>query len=215
MRKILLLVLFISALQSCTNIQSPATQDRMDAFSLSTTHCTSDFKVFSNYRPKDPITLVFPALPGVIYGSPNDDIVQHITVLPEQPFVLELPHNMGNRAKALLHNSLTIEPSNTKIIRLGTFHLYPEEQKKLGGGGFKNIVTGDAFVLVYFSKPSSLTGTISDQYGHSIFNIKNAKKGWNWIKSTQNKDESYTLTVYEGSSKNIYFCAFPKNIVNT
>lgn len=115
-----------------------------------------------SYRPDDEFILIFPTLPGVISGSPTSDIVQYVATLPNKNFTLNLPKKMGNRAEVLSQKGLVIEPKKTKIIRLGTFHVYPETKDSIGGGMFIDSSTGYYYTLVYFSEAASLTG--QDQY---------------------------------------------------
>jgi hypothetical protein len=84
---------------------------------------------------------------------------------------------MGEKAKELSHKVLTIEPAGTKVIRLGTFHVYPKTKKQIGGGMFINSESKEAYMLVYFSQPATLTGTLPSNEGNSLFNIQNARAG--------------------------------------
>lgn len=220
MYKLILILLVLATLQACSSSKPTSNNYKVDrhedVFSLSTTHCTYDQTFIKDYRLTDPITLIFPALPGVIYGNPIDDIVQYVRTLPNTSFLLKLPHEMGARAKTLSQKGLTIVPADTKIIRLGTFHLYEKEQKNLGGGMFIGDSKEEAYILLYVSKNSSITGDYTDSLGDkSTFNIIDAKKGWNWVSIVKDQQGVYKATLHDKPADNIKFCALVRRAFNT
>ncbi len=209
-------IFFVIFLQACASKDYKDSGSKNDNFSLSATHCTINHEEVSKYRPNDKMVLLFPSLPGIIFGSPGNDIVQHITTLPNKDFLLELPTEMGSKAEKLSHKGLSIEPTNTKVIRLGTFHAYPtSENNNIGGGMFIDLSDKQPYMLIYFSQSASLTGAYSSQYGDTSFDIKNARKGWNWVKSVKKGNKDYHVTLRDNQHANIQFCALLSNTVNT
>ena len=204
MFKVILFTTLILFLQACSTTQTKNVTK--DSFNLSTTHCTKKQKKIENYRNNEHLSLVFPSLPGIIFGKISNDIVKVVHTLPNKNFVLELPHNMGNRAKKLKHEELSITPSNTKIIRLGTFHHY-ESMEHLGGGMFIDAISDDSYTLVYFSQPASLIGTVKNSEGEIEFKIENAKAGWNWFKYTKLSSKKSQIVLHNDPNTSIKFCA--------
>ncbi len=188
---------------------------KFDRFNLSATHCTFEHEKVNNHRLTEKMILLFPSLPGVIYGSPTDEMIEYVATEPQKDFVLELPQNMGDKAKTLLHKELTITPADTKIIRLGTFHIYPQTKKKIGGGMFIDSNSKQPYVLAYFSQPATLTGTLSSSNSVSTIDIKNAKAGWNWLKSVKKSDNEYYMTLHNDPATEIQFCALLRNTFST
>jgi len=216
MFKLFIVIMAIGLLQACSTAQPSDNQSVKKAiFQLTATHCTSSLEKVNNYRPNDELALIFPAIPGTIFGMPTNDVIQYVFTLPQKEFSLELPNNMGERAKAFSQKGLTIKPANTKVVRLDTFHTYVEDQEKAGGGLFIDTLNNDAYVLVYFSQAATISGVEESNGEKSFFNIQNAKPGWNWIKAAKGIDETYTYTLHDNSNTNIQFCAFIENSAST
>lgn len=213
MYKLICSMIVITILQGCSTSRSLGDSAEYDSFNIHVAHCTYDHEVVESYRPNDEFVLIFPTLPGVISGSPTSDIVQYVATLPNKSFRLNLPKKMGTRAKPLSQKGLTVEPKETKIIRLGTFHAYPEKDDHIGGGMFIDSSTGHYYTLVYFSESASLIG--EDQYGDikTTYDIKNAKSGWNWIRSIEVKKDIYEVSLYSEPNSKIKFCTLVREII--
>ncbi|HEX7026924.1 MAG TPA: hypothetical protein VF268_06755 [Gammaproteobacteria bacterium] len=148
--------------------------------------------------------LVFPAIPGKLFGVPTRDLVY--TTVPESVdrFSLILPANMDSRAAKLDERSLKIEPSHTKLVRLGTFHILPRyKEDYIGGGGFRDGNNGNHYILVYFSGAAELTGQLV--YGAEVYshNIVVNKGGWHWIQISKTAPDVFELTAYSGDTGQI------------
>lgn len=81
----------------------------------------------------------------------------------------------------------------------------------MGGGGFIDTENGDNLMLVYFSNPAVVSGTLrfeEDEFDHNI-NIYHSV--WSWIKLSKVSNNRYILSVYEGDLKNIEFTVLMKS----
>ncbi len=214
MLKVFRLLIIVTVLSSCatTNIDQ---ENKTVSYELTSSHCTNDNRSFEGYRKNESMTLLFPSIPGGVWGNPTNDILHYTPAIPSQKFSLKLPADMAGKATELTQQGLSIEPINTKILRLGTFHSYPDYQRAIGGGGFYQTKTGDFLILVYFSNPSVVTGTLPASGDLHEFNIKVKKKGWSWIKSSKVGTNKYTTTLYQGPIDSIEFCAYIPNLINT
>lgn len=161
------------------------------------------------------LSLIFPSIPGEIFGNPSRDIIYSVSPKNGNEFPLILPADVENNASKLKEKSLTIKPSDTKIMRLGTFNYLPKYKNRMGGGGFKNIVNDNFIVLVYFSKAANITGKLlfgAESYTH---NIAVDKAGWHWIEVSEDKPNSFELTTYKGKLSDIELSIFLRDATDT
>ncbi len=147
---------------------------------------------------------VFPSIPGSIFGNPSKPVLfsgkAHNNTLE-----IRLPKNIDDVAQALSEKGLSTKPQNTKILRLGTFHVNPEKNEQLGGGGFVDTNTNNLIILVYVSQSSQITGTLEAGDEKYIHDITFKKPGWNWIETKKLDDTTYSLKNYSGDIETIEF----------
>jgi len=149
------------------------------------------------------LDLIFPAISGAILGNPNGLILQ-IVAAKQGQFRFYVPQNIDNLAKEMTYSGLTIEPMDTRVLRMGTFHRYPYYQA-LGDASFVNGKNGNALVFVYFSQQSRIAGKLevyNEVFEHQL-DIK--KSGWNWIEIAKKSVNHYLLKNYDGQVEDIYF----------
>lgn len=148
--------------------------------------------------PPDGLVLVFPTVPGAIMGAPRGAPLRTIPVEPGATFELRLPGTMSTHAARFDSDSLAIEPADTRVARLGTFHEYPEYGVFRGGGGFIDTRSGDPVVLVYFSNPARLTGSVHDPTGTFRYDVKVDRSGWSWLSVRAQADNLFRVEAYKG-----------------
>ncbi|TXR53885.1 hypothetical protein [Reinekea thalattae] len=122
-------------------------------------------------------------------------------------FTLELPANADDLALPLNNPDLKIEPSDTKLMRLATFHIYPERDNSIGGGGFINNTDKNNIILLYFSQAATLSGAVSSSSEVYLYDIKATSPGWHWINIEEQTEGVYLLQTYKDSIEDIEFTA--------
>ncbi|GAB2191930.1 hypothetical protein [Sessilibacter sp. MAH2] len=152
------------------------------------------------------LTLWFPAIPGGLVGTPNNQMLAEVVVTQKQ-FQLDLPESPQDIAKP--SSKMNIRPADTALIRVGTFHGFPNSEP--GGGGFINKHSGNHLILVYFSKPCVIKGDISTDL-HTE-NLTIAQPGWNWLELVPD-ELGYQPKVYTGSETNIEMAIYVNNAIS-
>lgn len=160
------------------------------------------------------LNLIFPSIPGEIFGNPSSNIIYSTSPNKNYTFSLKLPKKAENYSSKLKEKSLTIEPADTKIMRLGTFNYLPKYKNGIGGAGFKNISNGNFVVLVYFSKAANIAGELLSGTERYVHNIVVDKSGWHWIEITESEPGNFELTTYNGDLSNIEFSIFLLGAIN-
>ena len=214
--KIIVLCSLILLVAACsTNVTTKSEPTKKDSskktivsYSIGYGLYTFDDQKLDDFRKNENITFYFPTVDGSVFGATSRDFLQIITVPPTQKFTLKLPANLDNRAPVFKQKNLTIEPLNTQVMRLGTFHTYEDYQGSLGGGGFAHKKTGESMMLLYFSKTAKMTGLTFAGGEEYDFNIETTKPGWFWVKSTKVAPKRFKIERYDGDLNALEFKAF-------
>ena len=124
------------------------------------------------------IVLVFPYVPGQIFGSPGSELLFTYLLTPQSELQLELENALPGLqdGAALLKTveetaGLTMRPAQTRLARIGTFPFDAKTLEPLGEGGFIDSSTREHLILMYFDRPCVLSGTLytdQDEYVHDI-----------------------------------------------
>ncbi|MAN51158.1 MULTISPECIES: hypothetical protein [unclassified Marinimicrobium] len=206
----LVFTLVLAFLQSCATVDSPA-----ESFSFSREmkygFYSYSFKRLEAYKPESELALIFPSIPGAIFGNPTDDILYVAEVRNSHTFELVLPSDIDAKSATIRQSGLNVVPADTKLLRLGTFHAFSPYRDHIGGGGFISTIDNEPLILVYFSNPANIRGVLTlgkQKFDHQI-TISNA--GWNWIKVVELSDNSYRLSEFDGDKGDIEFSV----VVNT
>ncbi|MDX1609876.1 MAG: hypothetical protein R3225_07105 [Halofilum sp. (in: g-proteobacteria)] len=131
--------------------------------------------------PPGQLQLEFLLVRGAINGAPEPDPFRTIPVEPGAGFELRLPAAIPGEVPAFQSADLQIEPADTRVTRLGTFHYHPEYGMFRGGGGFIHQPSGDPMLLVHFSAPARLRGSLQDASGVYRYAVKTPRAGWSWL----------------------------------
>lgn len=211
MRNTLLLVVILGFLHACANIDRDQDDPEPSSFELGYGFYTQSFQRLEGYRQESGLTLIFPAIPGALFGNPTGDIL-HIADVGDGPtFDLVLPGNVSARAETLNSQELDVAPSDTKVLRLATFHIFPSYENHIGGGGFVNAESGNFLILVYFSNAVEIRGTTS--MGGEVFDheVSVSEPGWSWIEVAELSPNSYQVYQYDGSAEDVEFSVIVDN----
>ncbi len=156
------------------------------------------------------LQLLFPAIPGGIFGNPSSRVLDYIEV-KEHSFTLSLPANINEIAQPFASDKLTVSPKNLEIVRVETFHSVPNGP--IGKGAFKNTESGNLLILVYFSKSAKITGELTNNGDVYVHDISVKRPGWHWLEISR-EDSAFILKKYEGSDNAIELALFVQNILN-
>lgn len=149
------------------------------------------------------LSLVFPVITGSLFAMPSDLIFQ-ISSGENGRFTLQVPDDIDVFAQEFRDDGLDVQPSDTRFVRMGTFHSYPYYHS-LGDGGFVNGLNGNALVFVYLSNAVKITGDVK-QLGETFsHNIHVDKPGWYWLEISKVSDRHYHISSFKKDFKHIYF----------
>ena len=133
--------------------------------------------VDARFQPRH-IVLVFPYIPGQIFGSPGSELLFTRLLTPRSELQLELENALpGLQDGATILQTvaetagLTIRPAQARLARIGTFPFDAQTLEPLGEGGFIDATTREHLILMYFDRPCVLSGTLyinQDEYVHDI-----------------------------------------------
>lgn len=209
-----LLVIFLLGFQlvACSHFSPPPTDKLANSleprtergyYQLSYHRFTHTLKPVNDNFADDGLSLIFPLISGSIFGEPSE-VILGMSAAHDGRFRLNIPQQVDTLAKPFDQGGLDVQPENTRVLRMGTFHSYPYYQT-LGDGGFINGRNGNALVFVYFSQAASISGELK-QFGDSFtYSVKVEEPGWQWLEIANNAQRSYQVTNYTGSSETIYF----------
>ncbi len=196
-----ILIIFLAGCKTTQPIQeSPL------LLNLSWSPYNSNLQKVNYINHKKPITLIFPTFGGSIFGNPS----QEFTTLEvdKNNFTLTIPVYLSSRAEKMrLSDDLKIKPNGTKSLRIATFHHYPEYGSNIGGGYFANKANGNPLLLMYFSNPVSITGTVLHDNEKYIHDIQTSEQGWFWLEVVEVASKQFEVKKYAGDTTNIEFAA--------
>jgi hypothetical protein len=208
MKSKIAIIVISMLLQACTTMKYDRGNSLEISIEMTYGFYSYDSMRLENHNPEGGLMLIFPTVPGAIFGNATGDVLHVARITHDYTFNLSLPSHLDNIAKTPNIAGFNVVPANTKLLRLGTFHTLPSHRNEIGGGGFINTQTGESLILVYFSNPAKVRGTVisgSEQFTH---NITISKPGWSWIKATKLSANNYLLTEFDGSVGDIDFMVF-------
>lgn len=124
------------------------------------------------------LALVFPYIPGQIFGSPGSELLFTALLTPQASLQLDLTRALSalDRGAITLQAGentagMSIRPAGTRLARIGTFPFDARTREPLGEGGFIDARTREHMILMYFDRPCALSGTLEvdgESYLHDI-----------------------------------------------
>ena len=186
----LMLVLLSSILLSaCASNNDQPGIARAESFKMSIAYYNENGDSLGHMMNGEQILLLFPSIKGQIFGIPRRPILTEVTVSDNQPFIVELPSINSTDSAVLADTKLTtgllIQPAQTQMLRVATMAFEKETRQPFAAGSLIDAATGDNLLLMYFSEPCYITGSVESaglRYDHEI---KIKKAGWHWIAGTQ------------------------------
>lgn len=149
------------------------------------------------------VSLEFSLVQGTINGPPSGGALPSVAVAADFAFELTLPAPIEAARARFDSKLLLIEPADTRIARLATFHHYPEYGRFRGGGGFVDADSGDPLVLVYFSQPARVHGATRDPTGRYVYDVSVDAAGWSWLIMRRHGADTFLVSNYPGEVEDI------------
>ncbi|WP_419812170.1 hypothetical protein [Bacterioplanoides sp.] len=157
----------------------------------------------SKKYPEDAV-LLFPSVPGGIFGKPNSSILFAEEIDSSMKFTLDLlekREEMENSIRPLdsLWKGLGMEinPADTLIGRVGTFPYSKVTGEPLGGGGFIDPEERNSLILIYVNKACKINGDIklNDKiYSHDL---QFSGPGFYWVELEESERKRYSIKRYK------------------
>jgi hypothetical protein len=147
-------------------------------------------RISNNSLPKT-VLLKIRLIPGSTFGEVTSLPIASITArigettsLDLEQMRLEIERSATTLTPEATKAGLAIAPRATRIARLGTFVYDPETQKGMTSG-FRSGARGEAFNLVYFDRPSKLTGVRSQRGMKGTYSVEVKTAGFHFLKAVQ------------------------------
>jgi hypothetical protein len=162
----------------------------------------SDLQVAREPLPHNAFRLFFPFIAGDLYGSATTGDFIHPVVNPDYSFEIDFGRIQTDLARSLQPTEfsldyLKIEPPNARIARLAPLALQPDGIEQVAVTDWINAATRERLMLVYFDRPSRITGSlVRDEYTIR-YNVRATAPGYIWIARRQTDDGEQMYTEVE------------------
>lgn len=133
----------------------------------------------------------FPGVPGGLFGDTDEQAQAKIEAKGMSDFELILAPDAKGAARPLaqggLNATLSISPTDTRVLRLGSFPFSAKDKHPLGGGGFIDADSRDGLLLVYFSQACELRGSVvfPKVALTNAIDVVIPFGGWHWLRSVK------------------------------
>ena len=206
-----ILISFLSLyLSACSHQQIAANDSNLEHYEFTYQRYSYNLQPIDDSFIDQQLSIIFPAISGAIIGSPSGEILK-IANAQDGNFKLDVPLSVDGLAREISNSTLRIEPKDTRVLRMGTFHSYPY-YLNLGDASFVNGENGNALIFVYFSQQVKIEGEM--QIRNEIFDhdLNIGKAGWQWLEIAKISSKRYSIRRYLGQAKDIYFVVLLDNM---
>ena len=161
-----------------------------------------DLQVAREPLPHNAFRLFFPFIAGDLYGSATTGDFIHPVVNPDYSFEIDFGRIQTDLARSLQPTEfsldyLKIDPPNARIARLAPLALQPDGIEQVAVTDWINAATRERLMLVYFDRPSRITGSlVRDEYTIR-YNVRATEPGYIWIARRQTDDGEQMYTEVE------------------
>ena len=201
---VIICVLFVFS--GCAATQAPTTRETQTGIGTLISRAeyvdTDNRHIPAEFNPKE-VVLVFPYIPGQIFGNPTGEPLFVAHVKEDLAFELDLAGKIAeidNGAKRLQASRLTegleVTPKSTRFARLGTFALDPKTGEPLGGGGFIDATSRDFLILLYVDRPCTISGTLELGEERHEHDIELGSPGFHWVRVYRVSTHHYRLNAF-------------------
>lgn len=200
---VLIAVLLAAMLGGCAPpgaVRGAAADGALSELIASVEYIDDDNQVVDPRFQAGHLVLVFPYIPGRIFGTPGNDLLFTVLLTPEDRLHLELSRaEPGLRAGAATLQAgaettgLSLRPARTRFARIGTFPFDAKTRQPLGAGGFVDGGTRENLVLMYFDRACALTGEVAIDDETYVHDISIHAAGFYFLRIRQDGPRRYVL----------------------
>jgi len=160
--------------------------------------------------PVEAFVLWFPFIGGDLYGSPTTGDFIRPRVAADYSFSFDLNNALAAakrsvKVAAWSYGQSEIKPADLKMLRVATFALNRKTVKRVAYTGWRNGETGESFVLAYFDRAGTISGSGSFKGHQTEYRLDVPSDGFYWLQY----EESSTGTAVSVRT------AKPENLVLT
>lgn len=216
------LLLMLVMLAGCTSLAgSHAAPDAVTGLRAGVEFIDDENQVVdAQYQPRH-LVLVFPYIPGQLFGTPGSDLLFTVLLTPDDTLQLDLSRALpGLQAGVDTLQAtgetagLSARPARTRFARIGTFPFDAKTREPLGAGGFIDGETREHLLLTYFDRPCVLSGTLVIDGAAYVHDIRIPAAGFHWLRIRQQGDGRYVVSRTQDASR-IVFTINPDNLQQT
>jgi hypothetical protein len=148
------------------------------------------------------------AVPGGIFGTYTDKPIVNLRVAGNGTATVSLAKlgsGLARVAVTALPDSLSLEPSNTRIARLSTIAGLPEDSARRFVSGLRDPSSGAVVILFYVDRPCVIRGVDKAPGANpKPFELHVMHKGLNWIETPEDFSDAGTLRLVEPRPDLVY-----------
>ena len=166
--------------------------------------------VNNDYYPSE-LLLSFPLISGAIFGRPSKESLLKVHLEKTARFDLAL-HDIESKVAALAaplnagdgNTGLQLNPSTAKIARLSNY-AYDTLGRTVGAGSFVDPQSKAYLMLVYFSEPARLHGTVKAGADKFTFNALVQGSGFYWLRVVEVEPKSFEIRADVDFQQSVHF----------
>lgn len=148
------------------------------------------------------------AVPGSIYGVYTDKRIVDLHMHGPGPFAVSLAtleSGLARQAVVAQNDSLSVEPSGTRIARLSTVGQLPNYSTRKFVAGLHDPTSGKELVLFYVDRPCVIRGTYAEPSGNSKpYELHVVHRGLNWLEQPADDPSTDALKLVEPRPELVY-----------
>jgi hypothetical protein len=161
-----------------------------------------DLQVAREPLPHNAFRLFFPYIAGDLYGPATTGDFIHPLVNPDYSFEIDFGPVQQDLARSLQPTEfsldyLKIDPPDARIARLAPLALQPDGIEQVAVTDWINAATRERLMLVYFDRPSRITGSLVRDDYTIRYNVRATAPGYLWIARRQTDDGEQMYTEVE------------------
>ena len=181
---------------------------------------SSDLQVAREPLPHESFRLFFPFIAGDLYGPATTGDFIHPTVNPDYSFEIDFGRVQQDLARSLQPTEfsldyLKIDPPDARIARLAPLALQPDGIEQVAVTDWINADTRERLMLVYFDRPSRITGALVRDDYTIRYNVRATAPGYLWIARRQTDDGEQMYTEVEKPESVVLALTPPEAPANT
>jgi hypothetical protein len=191
MRFIAIPILLLALLQGCAGpAASPASLRKASGeVQLKAVLVDDKFQEIAAPYPRK-LKASFPLVLGAVFGNPSQRVGYEPPAVLGEKFTLDLDSlEVAARNAAapvqgmLLASSMSVQPSQLKVARVGTYFLDETGAYSVSGAGFADARSHEPLVLVYFDRAATIKGHAQSWGENFDFDVAVPEAGLYWLRA--------------------------------